>query len=192
MPKKKDAGAPTGDADGMIVYLEGDAIALGEDTLAAVDADLDLVDRGRVIIGKGVIESVAAAESGTGSRAFADAATFAEALGADRVRIKTKEKTILGDDAYSISITKIKAFDWAHKDDDPKIDYRIKRTEKLDVDDPELDPGLDLDGNLATAAFDVDAVGEDTLVSVDASVVTVEDVLSDVLLTITAAVDSSV
>ena len=188
MPKKNDAGRPTGDADGMIVTLEGDAIALGEDTLAVVDADLDLVDRGRVIIGTGVIESVAAAEAGPGSRAFADATTFAEALGADRVRIKTKEKMILGDDAHSVSITKIKAFDWAHKDADPKLDYRIKRTEKVDVDDL----GLDLDGNLAIAAFDADAVGEDTVVGVDAHVVTVEDVLSEVLLTITAAVDSSV
>ena len=55
--------------------------------------------------------------------------------------------------------------------------------------DIQIDSDVDVDGNLSQLSLDAEAIGTDTLVEVDSSVLTVEDQLSSVTLSVVSAVE---
>ena len=61
----------------------------------------------------------------------------------------------------------------------------IDKTKNVDVD---VNADIDIEGNLAELTFDAEAVGKNTLVEVEASVLAVEDQLSSVAASIIAGV----
>lgn len=67
-------------------------------------------------------------------------------------------------------------------------DVDIKLEKEVDVD-IKIDSDADVKGNVATATFSVEAVGEDTLAEADVHVLAVEDTLSSVEGVLIAAVD---
>ena len=86
------------------------------------------------------------------------------------------------------------------KNDDFEKDLRIDVDVDIDFDtdidfdkdydaDIKIDADADVKGNIATVVLDAEAVGKDTLVEVDAAVLTIENELSSVTMSIISAVD---
>ena len=169
------------DDDGMQVILQADAVAVGEDTSTWIDATLSLVDLGKVSLAKGAVWVGAGAESGEDA-AFAIAEAEALALGADWVRVTTQHWYFgEGDSAYELTVMKIKAFDHEKWDGETKFSYVDKEMHLKHFP-------LDLKGNEARLSFDAKVEGKETLVSVDAFALAVEDALSQSSLLIIAEV----
>jgi len=80
------------------------------------------------------------------------------------------------------------------KDLDIDVDVDIDFDTDVDLDkdvdiDVDIDSDVNLDGNVATATFAVEAIGSDTLASVDINVLAVEGELSSVDGVMIAAAD---
>ncbi|MGK9168549.1 hypothetical protein KXR53_19705 [Inquilinus limosus] len=179
MGKGKTGGTPT-NTNGMTASVYGDAVAGGEDTFAKVDATVNMRDGPQSTVVKGTVTATAAAE---GQDAFASAYTDLSVSGADKIVVKTKNKSGSGEDgSYDESVTKFKATDKDGKDGETVVIYKGKDKHDNDAD-------VDLDGNIATVTFDAQASGQDSLVSVDAFALAVEDELSQSTVVITSVVD---
>lgn len=170
------------DGCGMQVILQGEGVAVGEDTLTWIDADLNLVDFGKISFARGAIWVGAAAESSEEDVAFAIAQAEALALGADRVHIKTVHWHFGdGDSAYELTVLRIKAFDHEKLNGETKFTYVDKEMHG------KYSP-LTLDGNEARLSFNAKVEGNDTFLSADAFALAVEDALSQSSLLIIAEV----
>jgi hypothetical protein len=184
----KDTGTTTTSADngGMVTVLIGDAAALGPDTLASVAETLGLTDHGNSAKATGAVVAVAISDGSQDGIALADTEVWFPD-GADKVHIKTA--TITGEQdgtSYQISVLTFKAMDHANKDGDIDIKIQDKSdhgNQKYDI----ADLTFHIDGNIATATFDAHASADNSLVAVDAVVLTT-DVLSLATVGITAAV----
>jgi hypothetical protein len=177
----KQKTTPPIDTGGMTTVVYGDAVALGEDTSTSVDVSVQTkVKNNGATVTKGTVVVVAESESPDG---YANATTGIAVSGADSVTIKTKDKSGGdGDSSYDTSIMKCKVIDSPYESGGPEV---IEKTqEKYDSSDV----FLDLDGNIAIATFDAEVIGQDTLVSVDAYVLAIEDELSLSTIMITSAV----
>lgn len=144
------------------MILSGEATAVGDDTATAVNTVLDLVDHGPVTIGMGEVTAVAVVEDG-----IAYAETGAAASG-DIIIIQARGKSGGG---HEVSTTRIKVIDIEKIDGRTKVIYNEQNVEQEDF-------SLDINGNIATASIEGQVVGENTLLDVDAFVMTVEDSLS--------------
>lgn len=163
-------------SDGMATVLYGEAYAVGDETLTWVDVVSGMVDHGEVTLATGEVTVTAAA---TGEGAYASAVSEIMVEGADIVIIKTK-KTESG--SYEASVTKFKAIDIEHKEDGTmRVIYNNK--EKYDAD-ATIDPS----GNIAIATFDAQVSAENTFVSIDASVLVMDDELSHSTVVVASAV----
>jgi hypothetical protein len=121
-----EAGSPgtTGGqqtSGGLDVTVGGAAVAVGQNTSATGDVNLDVVDRPHFTVAHGTAEFTAAATSPTGQTAAADAQTGAAATGADLVLIFTRQgsgytSASNGNSAYDTSTTNIFALDLKHVD----------------------------------------------------------------------------
>ena len=180
MPKKQKTTADTGS---MATIIDASAVAVGENTLTSADISVKTSEHGAVTTTKGKIKIVAAAESPDGGPVYADATADIAFSNADRVKIKTKEKSGGDEDSsYDVLVVKFKAVDNIKKSGDLKLKETTRKTADTD------DDLFDLDGNVAIVNFDAEATGEDSLVTVDAHALAVEDVLSESALSITSAV----
>jgi hypothetical protein len=113
MPKKSSATTETAQGAGMTTELVGGAVAIGQDTYASVTAISSVVDHGEKVTARALLNATAAAESPNGDTQFAAADTSAEVFGADRVSIKTVNRSYESDGvAYETSVSKIKALDY--------------------------------------------------------------------------------
>jgi hypothetical protein len=190
MAKKQNAANTPAADGGMATVLVGDAVAIGEDTLTRVDATSSIVERSHKTVAKGVVKAVAVADPAEDGTAYVDAYTDVVSVsGADKARIKTHEKTVEKDGVtYEVSVTKFKAVDRLNKDGETKVIVHQK-SDRKSVDHHQTDDDADLlDGNVAIVTFDAQALGEDTLVVVDAYALAVEDQLSQSTVMITSAV----
>lgn len=184
MPKKnKVATATTSTGDtGMVVVAYGDALALGEDTLTSVSTSIKIKDKGGVTKAKGEIETIAAAESPDGA-VFVSAENDVTASGADHVIIKTTSKTFEGNgESYTVSVTKFKAIDIEGKEGPTKV---VEHHNAKSIDDEHF--GIELNGNVSYAEFDVQASGENSLAIVDVYSLAYADELSITTIVATAA-----
>jgi hypothetical protein len=156
-------------SSGTATVLSGEALAIGDETLTWVDAISTMVDHGEVTIATGEVTATAIS---TDEAAYADAMTDTMVAGADIVIIKTKNTSGSADgSSYDVSVTKFKVISVEHRDGAMRVIYSNKETHNADAT-------IDIDGNVAVATFDAQASGENTLVSVDASVLVIEDQLS--------------
>ena len=170
------------DEYGMQIILQGDGVAVGEDTSTWIDADLSVVDFGKITFARGSIWVGAAAEASDEDIAFAIAEAEALAFGADRVHIKTEQWSYTdGDSTYELTILKVKAFDHEKLGGETKFKF-------IDKEMQGKFPGTALSGNEARLSFDAKVEGKDTFVSVDAFALAVEDALSQSSLLIIAEV----
>ena len=180
--KGPHGGSPFDDhEDGMTVIASGDALAVGEDTVTWISADVEVRTIGRVTIAKGKVLSWAAAEGSSDEFLFASAESDAFVAGADFVRMV--ERDVSGGDAtstYQLSITKVFAID-RPGGGGSKFLARSKSGE--------IDPDIDLDGNLAGVKFATEASGNDTLLLVDSYGLAIEDTLSQSSVLIVASVE---
>jgi hypothetical protein len=162
------------DTGGLLTVVYGDSLALGEDTLTVVNADVEMKDAYSKTVAKGKVIVLAAAESPDGGDAFADTTADISVSGADKVKIKEHTLSIGDDDsAYEITILKFKATDSHNETGGSKI---IEKTTEKNIDGP-----VDLhhlDGNLAVVFFDNQVNGYDTFADADAFALAIEDELS--------------
>lgn len=86
---------------------------------------------------------------------------------------------------------------WADVDFYKNIDVEIDVDVKLDVDidfhkdvdiDVKVDSKAEVEGNIANVSVEAEAYGYDTLVEIDATVLTIEDQLSSAYVSIISAV----
>jgi hypothetical protein len=187
MTTQKGAPIMSTDTDGMAIVVGGDAAAIGEDTFASVDATSRLTDFGQVTLANGDVTATAIAESPDGETAFATVDTYVETSGADVVLVKTSttsyEQNVI---SYASSETNLKAIDVENLDSETKV--ILVDTSRIDQGHGTADVTTDLDGNVATATFDAQASAGNSLVTVDAAALTVEDELSTSAVMIYSAV----
>lgn len=185
------------DDDGMAYQLYGEAVAIGEDTFAAVSSFSHMFGSGAKTIAKGYVRAQAAAESENDDSTFADAYTDVTVNGADLTIIWNKDESAqINGISVDLSFTKFYAVDFArwngnatltfdeenHIDIDGKIGWRAQRfLEK------KFGNIFDLDGNIATADVEATVEAENSFVDVAVNVLAIEDDLSEATASITAA-----
>jgi hypothetical protein len=197
-----DASAP--DTSGLAMVLGGEATAIGVDTLAAADMTVELDGTGPVATAEGTATFVAVAASPGDETAFATADSFGGLSGADFQVVLTSNTQIVDQSpdesiAIATSSTALYGLDFdsttasGSSGSDPMLDPTAE-DELSGISDPtsndqdDLDLGLEIEGNVATLDVTADASGEDTLLEVVGSVLTIEDTLSTVTGEIIAAV----
>lgn len=179
------------DSDGLAAVVGGSATALGEDTLATGSISGSLVDGGTVTSADLSATMVAASEDGETANAWAD--TFAgvsdgaEVVFGYTVQTDSSQQGATGSTATSTSSTTVTAYDIdlsdiADSDSGGHVggDEAPTTNDQPDSSSPptqvEGDGGLD--GNIASIEFDALAVGDDTVVEVDAFALAIEGELS--------------
>jgi hypothetical protein len=179
---KVDARKLQPDTSPMVATVAGEGTAIGQETLVDADMFCRLIDYGSVTVafGRAEFQSVAVADDGL---AFATADTFADISGADLVLVFTQKVSTPSDGSGSYvserSTTSYIAIDFEEFDfcEGPLVlDSQYARTylDQLCGKTPAID------GNVATLDVDAQVLGENTLVDVLSSVLTIEDQLSTV------------
>ena len=167
-------------SDGMATELYGEAYAVGDETLTWVDVISSMVDHGEVAMATGEVTITAAA---TGEEAYTSAVSQIMVEGADIVIIKTKIASASSEaGSYDALVTKFKAIDIEHKEDGTmRVIYNDKKTYDADAI-------IDASGNIAIATVDAEVSGENTFLSVDASVLAIDNELSQSTVVVASAV----
>jgi hypothetical protein len=179
MAKVTSEATMSANDSGMVTVLVGDAAAIGQDTLASVEATLGLTDHGNVTKATGVVVAVAISDGSGDGTPFALADTDVTVSGADQVHIKTSTIPGVQDGvSYEISVLTFKAIDHENKDGETKVKIQDKSPEVDHQGHDYVDFTIELDGNIATVTFDGQASAENSFVAVDAFALAVEDTLS--------------
>jgi hypothetical protein len=192
-------------SDGLAASVGGEAVAVGEDTLAVGSISGTLVDDGSVTALKGSATTAAASEASAGETAFTDAYTSAEVSDGTEFLVvinretDTSQQSANGNTSTSTSSTSIVALDLQAANTGAQ-DTVLPASDADNDGDASADPlanpppdesdiALDLDGNIAVIDFHGIAVGDDTYVSADAFALAIEDELSLVSAFVVLAVD---
>lgn len=185
---KLDARKLQADTSPVVSVVGGDATAVGQDTLVVADIFSRLIDYGSVTIAFGTVKfsSTAVSDKG-GDPAFAAATTFADVSGADLVFIFSKTTSIFSDCdipyAGETSTTTYIAIDFEEFDFmGGQIIYNFYGASTY-LDGCGKCGGSrapSIDGNVSMLEVDAQALDENTLVDVFASILTIDDQLSSV------------
>ncbi|MBX9776822.1 MAG: hypothetical protein K2Y71_20780 [Xanthobacteraceae bacterium] len=166
--------------------LGGDGAAIGVDTLVDADIFSRLIDLGAVTIAFGTAKFSSAAISDE-DPAFAAATTFAEVAGADFVFVFNKTVSTSGDCgpsyATETSTTSYIAIDFEGfdlKEGQIAFNFYDARAYLNGCGRCGQSDAPTIDGNVSMLDVDAQALGENTLVDVLASILTIEDHLSSV------------
>jgi hypothetical protein len=166
--------------------LGGDATAVGEDTLVDADIFSRLIDLGSVTIAFGTAKFASAAVSDQ-DPAFAAATTFADVSGADLVFVFNKTVSASSDCGTSYatetSTTTYIAIDFEEfdfKEGQIAFNFYDARAYLDGCGKCGKSNIPNIDGNLSVLDVDAQALGENTLVDVLTSILTIEDQLSSV------------
>jgi hypothetical protein len=186
---------------GTAIAVGGEAFAVGEETIATGDIDLEIVDMGATTVSSGSSTFKASSQSEGADTAYASADTMvAVSPGGKTIAWNIESSSTYQSDTESqwdaSSITGAVAI---HQDEPQTGATSSNSTSDAavsNVDESPQDTGnpgsldfqlddtqvlWDLDaGNIATLDVDAIAYGEDSFLSVDASILTVEDHLSTV------------
>ena len=173
------------DSQGMSAVLGGEAVAAGTNTLTAGNLSGTLIGGGSASSAQLSASMVAASQSPTGTP-FAAADTFAgvshgtEALVGTTVQSASSTQGPAGGAATATSTTNLTAYDIhpSTAGGDP-----VAGTNASGENDPVAgadyaQANVNIDGNIALIEFNALAVGDDSLASVDAVALAVEDTLS--------------
>ena len=183
---KLDARKLQPDTSPTISLLGGDGTAVGEDTLVDADIFSRLIDFGSVTVAFGTAKFSSAAVSDQ-DPAFAAATTFADVSGADFVFVFNKTVSASSDCGTSYatetSTTTYIAIDFEEFDfREGQITYNFYSALTY-LDGCERCSGSripNIDGNVSMLEVDAQALGQNTLVDVLASILTIENQLSTV------------
>ena len=200
------------DSSDVVLGLGGEATAVGDNTLALGSLEAELDATGAVTSAYGSATFIAAAESPYGETAFATANSYGFVTGMDFLAVvtsnteivqegpdgslwvATSETTFYGVDYDALAtdgILSTNSSSSAEDDDVPATG---------DIDDPTAgdlsgsatdhsdEDWTDIGGNLALLDVDADVFGSDTLLLVEADVLTIENTLSTVIADLFAAV----
>jgi hypothetical protein len=190
---------PVEETDGTAMVVSGEAFAVGDETVATGDIDLEINDMGTTTVASGSSTFEASSMSGDGDTAYASADT--------KVAVSSGEKTISWNFDSSSTLQTEDVSEWSassttdalaiYQDGEDAGSTGSGTTSKAESEsetpqatgDPET-AGFELDeaqftwdydsGNIAMLDIDAAAYGQDTFISVDASMLTVEDELSAV------------
>jgi hypothetical protein len=183
---------PVVTSSSLTTTLSGEAIAVGENTLALGTADSTITDKGPVTKAKGTITATATAQAAGEDLSYATAYTFAEIEGADHFTTKTKiHSTISQTEGQTTvtetSVTKLHAIAI-------EIGKDAKHSKLPAVQDEADDvaswlAGGAIEGNVAAFDVEAQAYGDNSYVGVDVFILTLEDQLSTVSLSVITAVD---
>lgn len=184
------SGAPSGDGS-LTLVMGGEATAIGDDTLALGSMSVDLDGTGLTNSVSANTSSVAAATASGDDPAFATAWTSAAVSGMGHSVVIGSSTEIVqqgpeGSYWFASSETTIYGFDL---DADDVSGDEALLSEAVDSPMSSADPWLSLDGNVAMMEASANVYGENTLLDVQVSLLTVEDMLSTVSGAITAVVD---
>ena len=173
------------DSQGMSAVLGGEAVAAGTNTLTAGNLSGTLIGGGSASSAQLSASMVAASQSPTGTP-FAAADTFAgvshgtEALVGTTVQSASSTQGPAGGAATATSTTNLTAYDIhpSTAGGDP-----VAGTNASGENDPVAgadyaQANVNIDGNIALIEFNALALGDDSLASVDAVALAVEDTLS--------------
>jgi hypothetical protein len=183
---KVDARKLQADTTPTVSMVGGDAAAIGSDTIVDADIFSRLIDFGDVTIAFGTAKFASLAVSDA-DPAFAAATTFADVSGADLVFVFSKTTSILsgsdttfaGETATTTYIAiDFEAFDFGQG----QITYNFYGASAyLDGFGRSGGSGTpNIDGNVSMLDVDAQALGENTLVEVLSSILTIADQLSSV------------
>jgi hypothetical protein len=175
------------DSEGMAAVLGGEAVAQGTDTLTAGSLSGTLIDGGSVTSAELSASMVAASQSPDGT-ALAAADTFAgvssgsEVVVGATIQSASSNQTPTGGAATATSTTNLVAYD-IHPASGASD---VVGTDATGESDPlagadYAQASVDITGNIALIEFNAVAVGDDTLASVDAFALAVEDELSGLI-----------
>jgi hypothetical protein len=164
----------------MLTTLAGQAVAVGDNTLATGTLTATSTDLGAVTKASGKTTFNSTAQSTDGGIAYASADTYADAAGADLLITRTVSSSstkVISDQTMmtASSTTSVFALD-IEKVNLPTIRVSTERGGAT-----HYEPGA-IDGNVASFDAYVEALGPDTHVGLDASVLTVHDELSMVMI----------
>lgn len=180
--------------DGTVAVLGGEAIAVGDDTSAIGTIEGEVTDAGTADIAEGSASFTATGEASDGELAYASASTYGEASPSDTLVTVTSasSETVQTSDKSTwteTSTTNLLAVDLdlsnasggsgvssGSIDSDP--DEQSNVVEADDLDPSDSSSSVDLDGNLAIIEIDATAYGDESLVLVEASALTIENELS--------------
>lgn len=168
---------------GLAATLYGGADAFGLDTTASADVNLHVVDRGFVSFALGSATFLAAARSPADEIAFASTYAGLDIAGADVLMVDRQEWTGgSGSEMSDISSLSFAAMDF-------KFGFGYELTIDKGISLGSCDSGIGtLQGNSAFFASNTNAVADNTFVDLQVDALAVEDALSTVALTTTAAV----
>ncbi len=200
------------DSPGLSMVIGGEATAIGEDTLAAASMTVEVDSTGLVTTALGSVSFVAAAVSPGHETAFATADSFGGMSGADFLLVLTSNTQIVdqGPDesvAIATSSTMLYGADFGLAAADTSVATNSMlapstenefpaiadfATSDQDHDTPADDfwdsTGVEIDGNVAVLDIVAAVFGPDTLLDVEASVLTLDNTLSTISAEIIAAV----
>lgn len=171
----------------MTTAVIGEATAIGEDTFTTAEVYVQVVNHGKVTISRAKAVFKAVAESPDGGVASSTTDVMASVPDADLVVTQTTNSiATFGDLSWSGSATKMRLFAIDIEGIDLSNSVVIERTT---MTDQSLE-GEIVDGNFAELQLDAQAVGDETYLSVDATLLTIEDAVSEITLSVIAAADS--
>jgi hypothetical protein len=184
---KLDARKLQPDTSPVVSLVGGDATAVGSDTLVDADIFSRLIDFGSVTVAFGTAKFSSLAVSEGGDPAFAVATTFADVSGADLVFVFNKTTSMFSDCdiPYSgeTSTTTYIAIDFEEFDfKDGQITYNFYDALSYLDGCGKCGGGRapNLDGNVSVLDVDAQVLGENTILDVLTSILTIEDQLSSV------------
>ncbi|KLK93418.1 hypothetical protein AA309_08800 [Microvirga vignae] len=180
--------------DGTVAVLGGEAIAVGDDTSAIGTIEGEVTDTGTAVIAEGSASFTATGEASDGELAYASASTYGEASPSDTLVTVTSasSETVQTSDKSTWTETSttdllVVDFDLSNASGDSDVSSGSldggsdEQSNVVEADEPSLSDAstsVDLDGNLAVIEIDATAYGDESLVLVDASALTIEDELS--------------
>ena len=173
---------------GFYAGLSGNAVALGDNTIAASSVSAAMVDHGSISTLDGSVATVAASNASGDNTAFASADTSADVAGAELAFAYTKDTNStqqgdMGSVATATSATSLTAYD-LHV---PGIGDNAFSSDHLSLADSapaasdqsgSSDASLDLVGNFASTDFTGVAIADNGLVQVDAFALAIDNELS--------------
>jgi hypothetical protein len=175
------------DDDALALVLGGEATAIGDGTLALGSIEALIDETGAATIVDASVDFGAVGTSADDT-AFATATTYGDVSGSDyTVVIGRNTEVVHQDPDQSVGIatseTSVHAVELGGDGQSSSGDAPVSTSESGPLDDVDIsdflfDSSIDLDGNLAEIDVSATALGSDTLLDVEVSVLTVEDTLS--------------
>jgi peptidoglycan DL-endopeptidase CwlO len=166
---------------------DGLAASLGDDTLATGSVSAVMADEGDIATLDSTVTMAAASEAADGETAFASADSFTDVTGAEMTFSYTRDSQLSGSGSTAIATStttttaysiQVSTSGTSAPSEDNSLEGAAADQAEPDTSLTDADGSVNLDGNVAYLEFSALAIGDDSLVVVDAFALTIEDELS--------------